>query len=349
MNVVFDKKVSKALKGFLVIIMYWSHLFNHPERLQKGIEWVPILNIKGKTIEEWMVPFFHVAVPCFFFIAGYGYFISHLNRNGTVKKQVFKLYEKYWIVFIIFVPLCAFLGKIQITPISLLLNFIGLSSSYCGEWWFLSTYVEILLLFSFAHRYIYKRKIKTQWVFMISILFSFGGYFLNILSAYIGVNMDNLILHEIYFFLIKQPLFVIGWCVAKEDYINKISAFLGTIKSGLRCLIICLLFIFILIFQYVQIIPETYIYILYLPAFVYGAALVYSKLPTILNKFFEALGKYSTYMWLCHSILLYKLVQKYIYFPKVSIICWGNLILISFICSVLLASIEKCVYKMAIR
>lgn len=45
-----------------------------------------------------------------------------------------------------------------------LLNFIGLSSSYCGEWWFLSTYVEILLVFSFAHRYIYKHKIKTQWV-----------------------------------------------------------------------------------------------------------------------------------------------------------------------------------------
>ena len=66
MNVVFDKKVSKALKGFLVIIMYWSHLFNHPERLQKGIEWISILNLKGKTIEEWMVPFFHVAVPCFF-------------------------------------------------------------------------------------------------------------------------------------------------------------------------------------------------------------------------------------------------------------------------------------------
>lgn len=46
-NVAFDKKVSKILKGFLVVIMYWSHMFNHPERLQKEIEWIPLIKLGG--------------------------------------------------------------------------------------------------------------------------------------------------------------------------------------------------------------------------------------------------------------------------------------------------------------
>lgn len=48
MNVIFDKKVSKALKGVLIIIMYWSHMFNHPERLQKEIKWISLFKIGGE-------------------------------------------------------------------------------------------------------------------------------------------------------------------------------------------------------------------------------------------------------------------------------------------------------------
>lgn len=345
MNTVFDKKVSKALKGFLVIIMYWSHMFNHPERLQKETKWISLMEFGGKTIEEWLVPFFHVAVPCFFFIAGYGYFISNIKKVSNIKRQIFRLYVKYWIVFVAFIPLCAFLGKIQITPAGLLLNLIGLSSSYCGEWWFLSTYVEILIAFHLVNRYIKKHNIRCMWVFITSILFSFLGYFMNVLFPNMGIDMDNLIVHEIYYFLIKQPLFVIGWCLAKGDYIKKIDEFLYSLKKSMRYLIIVLLCIFIFAFQYIQLIPETYIYILYLPAFVYIFSLVYSKMPLILNNFFELMGKYSTYMWLCHSILLYKLVQRYIYIPKISILCWINLIFISFACSLILASIERSIFK----
>ena len=119
MNVIFDKKVSKILKGVLVIIMYWSHMFNHPERLQKEIEWISLFSISNKTIEELLVPFFHVSVPCFFFIAGYGYYVSNVKEKRSVKKQIFGLYVKYWIVFVICVPLCALLGKIKIRIIKL--------------------------------------------------------------------------------------------------------------------------------------------------------------------------------------------------------------------------------------
>lgn len=53
-------------------------------------------------------------------------------------------------------------------------------------------------------------------------------------------------------------------------------------------------------------------------------------------------------MWLCHSILLYKLVQKLIYVPRVSVLCWINLILISFGCSILLSYVEKMIYFLAV-
>lgn len=339
----FDRRVSKVLKGFLVIIMYWSHMFNHPERLENGIEWIPLFYMRGRTIEEFLVPLFHVAVPCFFFIAGYGYYISNLNKMRNIKKQILGLYTKYWIVFAACIPLCAILGKVQITPVSLLLNLIGLSSSYCGEWWFLSTYVEIIFVFSLTNKYIRNHNVKTTYVFAVSVALSFVGYFINVALSHIGIATDNLILHELYYFLIKQPLFIIGWCLARCDYIKKVNAFLNRVESKKKVFLICLLCIFTFAFQYITLIPETYLYIVYLPVFVYMFSLASFWMPKLISQIFEMFGKYSTYMWLCHSILLYKLIQKYIYLPKISILCWMNLVFLSFGCSIILASIEKIV------
>lgn len=347
-NVAFDKKVSKILKGFLVVIMYWSHMFNHPERLQKEIEWIPLIKLGGLTIEEFLVPLFHVAVPCFFFVAGYGYYVSNLKETRSAKKQILGLYTKYWIVFATFIPLCAILGKIQITPVSLLLNLIGLSSSYCGEWWFLSTYVEIIFVFSLTDKYIRNHNVKTIYVFAVSVALSFVGYFINAGLSCIGIDMDNLVLHELYYFLIKQSLFIIGWCLARCDYIKIVNAFLNRVESKKKFLLICLLCIFTFAFQYITQIPETYLYIVYLPVFVYMFSLASFKIPKLISQVLEVFGKYSTYMWLCHSILLYKLAQKLIYVPRVSVLCWINLILISFGCSVLLSYVENTIYFLAV-
>lgn len=348
LRIEFDKRVSRGLKGFLIIIMYWSHMFNHPERLEKGIDWISLFNMGGRTIEVLLVPLFHVAVPCFFFVAGYGYYISNLKEMRSTKKQILGIYTKYWIVFAAFIPLCAILGKVQITPVSLLLNLIGLSSSYCGEWWFLSTYVEIIVVFSLAYKYIRSHNIKTTYVFAISVVLSFVGYFINAALSHIGVDMDNLILHELYYFLIKQPLFIIGWCLARCDYIKKVNSFFYRIESKKKVLLICLMCIFTFAFQYITLIPETYLYIVYLPVFVYMFSLVNFKMSKLISQILEVFGKYSTYMWLCHSILLYKLVQKLIYVPRVSVLCWINLILISFGCSVLLSYAEKMIHFLTV-
>ena len=70
MNVIFDKKVSKALKGILIIIMYWSHMFNHPERLQKEIEWISLFKIGGRTVEEFLVTILSCCCSMFLFHCG---------------------------------------------------------------------------------------------------------------------------------------------------------------------------------------------------------------------------------------------------------------------------------------
>lgn len=247
-------------------------------------------------------------------------------------------------MFVAFIPLCAILGKIQITPASLLLNLIGLSSSYCGEWWFLSTYVEIIFVFSLIDKYIRNHNVKTIYVFTVSVALSFAGYLINAVLSHVGIDTDNLILHELYYFLIKQPLFIIGWCLARCDYFKKMNAFLNRVESKKKVLLICILCIFTFTFQYITLIPETYLYIVYLPVFVYMFSLASLMMPKLISQIFEEFGKYSTYMWLCHSILLYKLVQKYIYFPKISILCWMNLVCISFGCSIILANIEKSIW-----
>lgn len=345
MNALFSKETSKALKGLLVVLMFWSHMFNHPDRLLESTEWFSLFEWGGITIEVLLVPLFHVAVPCFFFIAGYGYYISNKSQKRSIGKQVLGLYVKYWIVFIIFIPLCTFLGKISITPSSLFLNLVGLSSSYCGEWWFLSTYIEILVIFHAFEKLINRFNVKTRQVLVVSIVASFAGYSMNVLSSRIGLDMSNLIVHEVHYFLIKQPMFVMGWSLAKIDYINCIEKIMDTLTKYTKLIVFALLWLVVLVLQYVQSIPETYLYMIYLPLFVYMFSKLYQKLPVKVCKMFEILGRYSTYMWLCHSILLYKLIQKFIYFPRISLLCWGNLIILSFVCSYVLTRLEKILCK----
>lgn len=47
MKALFDKKRSKRLKAFLIIIMFWSHMFNHPEKIWDGVIWKSLFKWGG--------------------------------------------------------------------------------------------------------------------------------------------------------------------------------------------------------------------------------------------------------------------------------------------------------------
>ena len=343
----FGKYESLRLKGLLVIIMFWGHMFNHPERLVDGVQWKTLFEVKGIPIEVILCPLFHCAVPIFFFIGGYGFWI--MNNNGLkkeyLKKQIIKLYTKYWIVFCLFIPIFILLGKIKFSFYEFIMNFTGISSTYCGEWWFLSTYILIIILWSGIYYLNEKLKISKNnnwsiYIGIISFILACIGYIINYLLKKNGYNISNVVWHQIYYLLIKQTMFISGVLIAKHNTFIKINTFIKKFNKYIYISIITMLIMFCIVFPYkFEYIPESFSYPIYVPILVF----VFCKIDAIFpfRNVFELIGKNSTYMWFVHSLFLYKIMQKIIYFPKYSIICWIILVIISLLTSYGLNKLEK--------
>lgn len=343
---IFEKNESIALKGLLVVIMFWSHMFNHSNRLWQGITWTSMGTVFGKSIEQWLIPIFHVAVPLFFFIGGYGFYIvSKRTEKGYTSKQLFsqvkKLYVKYWIVFMIFIPLCFALSILKFDLVELILNFIGLSSSYCGEWWFFSTYLLILCAFWLVYKFILNRKKVNGIVIIVcSLAVAVFGYAFKFSLDKLDIDTSNILINEIYYLLIKQPMFVTGYVCARDSVFNTLNSKIDTRGKKTVVGIICTLLV-IVIPYITSSIPETFVYSLYTPLFTYWFCIIYRHFANWFKKIWIFIGKNSTYMWLCHSLLLYKLVQNVIYAPSISILCWLVLVVLSLAVSIGLNKIEN--------
>ena len=348
---IFGKKQSIRIKGFLVIIMFWGHMFNHPERLLNNVSWYSLFSIKDIPIEVILCPLLHCAVPLFFFIGGYAFYTINesIFKIDYLKKQVKKLYIKYWIVFSVFIPICFFLGKISFSFKEFLMNFIGISSSYCGEWWFFSTYLLIMIFWSGIYYLSEKFKLpkNNKWsicVAILSIIIACIGYFMNYLFVKNGFDTSNIIWHQIYYMLIKQTMFITGVLISKHNGFIVIDKMVKKHGKQTYYAKMSLLVIICLLMPYkFNFIPDSFFYIIYTPILVF----VLCKIDNIFKfkSVFELLGRNSTYMWLVHSLFLYKIMQKFIYLPKYSIACWGMLIIIALFTAMILEKLENFIFQ----
>ena len=131
----FNKEKSLQLKGLAIVFMFWLHLYGHDKLIQNGNYYTELWGVT-----KFLLELFHICVPIFLFIAGYGAAIKHKHSKPLAMKSC-SLYKKIWIVAIVFFPLAFFLGKLEFHAGELLLNLSGFYFTYCGEWWFIGLYV----------------------------------------------------------------------------------------------------------------------------------------------------------------------------------------------------------------
>lgn len=248
----------------------------------------------GGGVTKLLLTLFHICVPIFIFIAGYGAAIKQTNPKPLMKK-IGLLYKKNWIVAIVFFPLAFCLGKLEFHIGELLLNLSGFYYTYCGEWWFVGLYILLEIYIDILE----KRKITqstTALVFLSGALM-IVGYALQIIIP--SVTKLNTIQWIPYTFLIKQPIFVSGYICSKKKVFNKPLAK----KIGIAGMI-AWVFLFINI-------PESF----YMPFVVPCIVTAFCCIPIneTIKKGLLILGKNSTYMWLTHSWLIYKFMQSVIY------------------------------------
>lgn len=143
-----------------------------------------------------------------------------MNKEFAVfdffKKQVrrcFKLLKHYWIVITPFVALALWMGKLVWSWESLILTATSLRRVWCPNAWFISLYIELILLFPFFFCVINRRNVKWNICFLL---------FLIVVTKLLGkvgwIDAEGGILsRQVKMFLIDMPIFIEGMLFFDEE------------------------------------------------------------------------------------------------------------------------------------
>lgn len=177
-----SREDTKWVKGIAIVLMFMHHLWAFPDAIAGGsLKYLfTIFNQSSIVYLGW---FGKICVSLFFFIGGYGTYLGCADKEYDIVGKLKKLYVSYWKIFVIFIPIAFLLCSNQpaycensaiwsrfssFSWQECWENFVGMSCSYNGEWWFLSSYVFALISFPFLRAVIEKHPLHTN-LFIIII------------------------------------------------------------------------------------------------------------------------------------------------------------------------------------
>ncbi|AJE51226.1 acyltransferase family protein [Paenibacillus sp. EKM202P] len=312
-------------KGIAVILLLIHHLFAFPDRLK--YDYVSLFSLFHERGEFYLGHFGQIAISIFLFLSGYGLYKSNVQNPQHLMQKSFtrlsKIMINYWVVFLLFIPVgLYFFGtsdRFQHNSImDFLRNFIALSSSYNGEWWFLYDYILLLLIFPVT----FQAFQRNTWVtLLIAGLVFYNSY-----------SQGNY-----YSIMYWQLPFMIGLFFAKYklySWMNKIYNSIIFNNILFDIVVLVLLFRFRTTSQWFE---KTTIDMIIAPVVILVSIHLMNKLK--LTRPFAYLGKNSMNIWLTHTFFCYYYFQSIVFFPKVSILILLWLTLLTVLTSIIVNSI----------
>jgi hypothetical protein len=329
----FTKRDTNIGKGIAICLMVIHHLFNSKTRILEGNSYIPVLYYID--IEPYIAQFGKICIASFLFLSGYGLFLGFQKSNKKiityVTKKLIKFYTVFWALFIVFVPI-GFLFFNDVTIINqdtlryvvdlkiILMSFLGMSNRFNGAWWFVTLYIQLLLLIFPLYYYLMNNNIK---VFII----------INALLFLINYSFDipsKLLFWQTSFafgmFCAKYNIFSTR-LIEKADKLN----FWGIIT--IICLCFLLRFRIGMVFDFIL-----------APVFIYSSIRLvkYCKM----NFIFEYLGAYSFPMWLNHNFFGLYFFQNIMFYPKYSPVIIIFVLISSLISSVVIEKLRLTVFML---
>ncbi|WP_410014366.1 acyltransferase family protein [Sodalis sp. C49] len=317
---------TNCLKGIAILMMLTHHLFSFPEKVLPPS--IVYYLIPGLPIERYFGLMCKLCVPIFLFLSGYAFYIIGVRNGLYYFKKILSFYKSYWFVFIIFVPIgFLFFSEINGSPFKkedIILNLIGISSSFNKEWWFVEVYVVMVASLPFVNML----RDKPITLFILSLLILFLGFYWNTSHFRFLKHISNI-------FIWSQPFFT-GYIVGRFDIYSMIRKIIN--YKGYQILFVYTVFlsIFVLLFHFMNYIGLFIV----TPFFIVLSMVVIKKIGKLCEVVLVFLGENSMNIWLTHSFLCYYYTQYYIYFPKLSILVFLNLLFSSLIISLLLNKIK---------
>ena len=323
----FSRNDTKVIKGVAICLMLYHHLFAFPDRIAQDLVYFSAFDIGGSSAAYLIGNFGQICVCVFFLLGGYGTYLSCSRSSRlipTVAQKIRGLYAAYWKVFAIMIPVCVIAGVpgITVDVKTLLFNVTGLKITYCGEWWFFTTYIALMLFYPVLHLPLANTKKPAADV--ISWLLLAGCvYFLLPGAAGVTGNLMWYIFCKMADYL---PVFFMGCLFAKYDLLSALRRKLTNPWLGIAASAAVLLVVFVM-----RISTGSMYDFLYTPAFV-AAAYVMLSYPVfrIPYRILLKIGSESTTIWLVHSMFCYMLCQRLVFIPRFTPIIFAWLLVICY-------------------
>lgn len=308
----FTREQTNIAKGVAISLMFAHHLYSFSDRLLNGNSYIPLIPLFNTELYIGLIG--SICVSIFLFLSGYGLFLGwRRSQQSPIHYSLTKckdFYLTYWLYFLIFVPIgfiffkhktfwdsahLRYSGDVK----TFLMNFLGWSSTYNEEWWFVRVF--IITLFFLCPLYIkLTEKNITLMIFISLLLLALGS------KVYPWGALG---------FTLWQASFALGVVCAKLKFFSSrpIQAldklgWVWVIFGLFLCFIICLTFrlrfgVFGVKYDF-----------LIVALFIYFSVRVVIILH--LNKVFTYLGQYSFPLWLVHTFFCYYYFQDIVYFPR---------------------------------
>lgn len=355
------RKESKIMKGIAVLLMMIHHLWGFPNRIAGG-SLNYIITLFGKPLILSVGSFGKICVSFFFFLGGYGVYHSFCGKRFKPISKLKGLYIAYWKVFVIFVPigylLCsnqpAYCENVSIYSRfakfswnNCIANFLGLSSSINGEWWFLLSYVIALFTFpivrSIAERF--SLKINLMLLIIGSVLITNVFPTIGKIESIGGLNNNTL-----YTSLICQSApfvscFWMGVVCAKDGVLNRLAEDLKELNLLNPAFDFLVWATFFYMRQFTRYDGKWDVF--YLPVLVV-ASIDLLRRTKYLKCILAEMGNQSTNIWLIHSFFCYYFytVAKVVTATRWAVPSLATLVILSYFASVALTQFWKIVERL---
>lgn len=338
------KQQSLELKGIAILCMFLLHLFN---TYNYQDIYSPFLYIKEVTLTFYISLYADICVAIFLFISGYGLYSKYCktDENQYVKSVlpgIKSLLINYWVILVLFCLIIApLLGDSDRYPNNMttfLLNALAIDTSYCGAWWFLTTYILLAL----SSKWIFTVVDKCRpFILLLAVITIYTlGYIQRFKSI---IDLQHPVLN---WFVTESALyansllpFALGAFFVKYNIFNYIDTYVKQVINGWKLKIV-ILFALTCLFVAKMHLPSLYfaggffiatimLYLIWSPIGIFAGCLNY-------------LGQHSTNLWLTHMFIYLQLSQfkPYVYWSDNPLLILASLLGICLLFSYLINKIK---------
>ena len=357
------KEDSLLIYGIAILFMIYHHLFVWGD----GTHYSILDNLVGPMTEQRLAWLFRLCIPFYAFISGYGISeklsqksiserckIHSLKSNYLLAlKQILKLMKKYWLVYIIFIPMGVYFFNLSlIGPRHFTKSLFGFGGAYNSEWWYIKQYMMMLVLFpifdfimsnilNFTNNNIIQKYKQGKQITMCIVL-AFGLLFALFRNApvfhYFITQLDN----GVFVFTL---VFFVGF-ICSHFHLFEIGS-TNKIFQKIRPFLSILILIGCFSIRWIRAYDAVYCkYDAFITApIIYALITLFSYLKP-LCLILQKLGKYSTHMWLTHTFFCYYYFSKLIENTKISILMFLTTTVLSLITAFLLTRLESSIGKL---